>query len=568
MKLINLILSAALAAGVAANSFGSVFFSIDLGTLQDENGEALVGAGMLYLVASTDDDTFSLPSDGSIIDGASDDEIVAFWDLSAESSQGGEYIVASGAVPFGDTWEAGNDLAILWFPNLTVANQGPAAGEPYGFYRNTSDSGAGDVWEMPENGTLLHSLKFFPDISNPLVEAGDVPSFVASAGFGAGETAGSPTPPTNIATNENAPGTVSFNWAGAAAPGGGYRIERKLAGGSDWTVLGTVGSEATSFDDPSVGRGKDYDYRLVAINGFDSVASSSAKIQSLRSSLANIATRGRIGSGAEALILGFVIEGTGPIDILATAKGPDLANVGISNFALDPTVSLFPFGVTAPDVQNDDWGADAAAIGDFVDRSFAQAIADSNSKDAALAFSPDGTQLFTAIVNDNENANGVGLVEVFDASGTSRNGVAPNDSQNRLVNVATRGFVGTGADVLIAGFIVDGVVDSKLLLRGLGPSIAGLSGTLENPTITLFRTDFTQPGFPQIEVATNDDWEDDPTKVDEIIAVSNDVGAAVLNTGSKDSILLVDAMPGLYSFVLSGVSEGTGIGLVEVFLAD
>ena len=235
---------------------------------------------------------------------------------------------------------------------------------------------------------------------------------------------------------------------------------------------------------------------------------------------------------------------------------------------MDPTISLFPFGATDPDAQSDDWGADAATISDFVDRSFAQAIVDDTSKDAALAFSPEGTQLFTAIVNDNENANGVGLVEVFDASGTSRNGVAPNDATNRLVNVATRGFVGTGADVLIAGFIVDGAVDSKLLLRGLGPSIAGLSGTLEDPTITLFRTDFTQPGFPQVEVATNDDWEDDPTKVDEIIAVSNDVGAAVLNSGSKDSILLVDAVPGLYSFVLSGVNDATGIGLVEVFLAD
>lgn len=568
MKLTKLILTGALAACIASKALGSVFFSIDLGTLQDENGDPLVGAGMLYLVATTDDDTFSLPSAGSIIDGASDDEIVASWDLSAESSQGGEYIVTSGAVPFGDDWEAGNDLAILWFPNLTLANQTPADGEAYGFYRNTTENGAGDDWEMPEDGTLLHSLKFFPDVSNPLVDAGDVPSFVASAGLGAGQPAGSPTPPTNVATNEDNPGTVNFNWAGASVPGGGYRIERKLAGGSDWTVLGTVGSEATSFDDDSVGRGKDYDYRLVAINGFDSVVSSSAQIQSLRSSLANIATRGRIGSGAEALILGFVIEGTGPIDILATAKGPDLANVGISNFALDPSISLFPFGASAPDADNDDWGGQAAAINDFVDTSFAQPIADQASKDAALAFSPEGTQLFTAIVNDNENANGVGLVEVFDASGTSRNNVAPNDAQNRLVNVATRGFVGTGADVLIAGFIVDGAVDSKLLLRGLGPSIAGLTGTLEDPTITLFRTDFTQPGFPQIEVATNDDWEDDPSKVDEIIAVSNDVGAAVLDSGSKDAILLVDAIPGLYSFVLSGVSDTTGIGLVEVFLAD
>ena len=568
MKLNKLIFSGALAACIATNSIGSVFFSLDLGALQDEGGVPLDGSGMLYLVVSTDDDTFSLPSDGSIIDGASDDAIVATWDLSAESTTGGEYIVTSGAVPFGDDWEAGNDLAILWFPNLTVANQVPSAGEPYGFYRNTTENGVGDAWEMPEDGTLLHSLKFFPDVSNPLVDAGDVPSFVASAGFAAGQPAGSPTAPTSVATNENNPGTVNFNWDGAAVPGGGYRIERKLASGSDWTVLGTVGSDATSYDDPSVGRGKDYDYRLVAINGFDSVVSSSAQIQSLRSSLANIATRGRIGSGAEAMILGFVIEGSGPIDILATAKGPQLANVGISNFALDPSISLFPFGASEPDAQSDDWGADAAAINDFVDRSFAEAFADETSKDAALAFSPEGTQLFTAIVNDSENANGVGLVEVFDATGTSRNGVAPNDATNRLVNVATRGFVGTGADVLIAGFIVDGAVDSKLLLRGLGPSIAGLSGTLEDPTITLFRTDFTQPGFPQVEVATNDDWEDDPTKVDEIIAVSNDVGAAVLDSGSKDSILLVDAIPGLYSFVLSGVSDGTGIGLVEVFLAD
>ena len=46
------------------------------------------------------------------------------------------------------------------------------------------------------------------------------------------------------------------------------------------------------------------------------------------------------------------------------------------------------------------------------------------------------------------------------------------------------------------------------------------------------------------------------------------MGAAVLNSGSKDSILLVDAVPGLYSFVLSGVNDATGIGLVEVFLAD
>jgi len=567
MKMNKLITIGVLAAILATNAWGSVFFTVDVGSLQDENGEALVTEGMLYLISAGPDGSFSLPTEGSIT-GTGDDTIAASWDLSAESSTQGEYIVSSGEVMFDASWEAGQELAILWFPNLTVGNQSPAANEAYGFYRNTSVNGIGDAWELPEDGTLLHSLKFFTDGQNPLVNDSDVPALLAAAGLGVGQPAGPPEAPTTVATNEDDPGTVTFEWEGASVPGGAYRVERKLAGGSDWTVLGSVEAGQSSFDDPSVGRGKDYEYRLVAINGFDSVASSESTIQSLRSSLANIATRGVLGSGAEALILGFVIEGTGPIDILATAKGPELANQGISNFALDPTISLFPFGASDPDAQNDDWGAQSSAVGDFVERSFAEAFSSETSKDAALAFSPEGTQLFTAIVNDNENANGVGLVEVFDATGTSRNGVAPNDAQNRLVNVATRGFVGTGNDVLIAGFIVDGQVDSKLLLRGLGPSIEGLSGTLEDPTITLFRTDFTQPGFPQIEVATNDDWDDDPAKVDEIIAVSNDVGAAELDPDAKDSIILVDAIPGLYSFVLSGVSDGTGIGLVEVFLAD
>ncbi len=564
MKLNKLIFSGALAACLAVNSLGSVFFSIDLGTLQDENGDPLVGAGMLYLVASTDDDSFSLPSNGSIVDGASDDEIVATWDLSSESSQGGEYIVTSGAVPFGDNWEAGNDLAILWFPNLTPGNQTPGDGEPYGFYRNTSENGAGDAWEMPENGTLLHSLKFFPDVSNPLVDAGDIPSFVASAGLGAGQPAGSPTAPSSVASNENNPGTVNFNWEGADVPGGGYRIERKFVGGSDWTILGTVDGAATSFDDDSVGRGKDYEYRLVAINGFDSVVSSSTQIQSLRSSLANLSTRGKILGGDRTMILGFVIAGAGPIDLLARAQGPELVNQGLSDVALDPTISLFPFGASDPTEVNDDWGADQLddikAL--FSPRTNALPTSDESSKDAALALNLEGTQLFTAIAGDNENSEGLALVELFDATEA-----APNDAQNRLINLSTRGFVGTGNDVLIAGFTVKGQVDSKLLIRGLGPSI-GINGTLNDPQIALFRTTFTQNGPVNEEIGKNDDWEDSPNNIDEIISVSERVGATVPDSGSKDATLLVDVEPGLYSFILSGVDSGTGIGLVEVFLAD
>ena len=105
------------------------------------------------------------------------------------------------------------------------------------------------------------------------------------------------------------------------------------------------------------------------------------------------------------------------------------------------------------------------------------------------------------------------------------------------------------------------------MIRGLGPSI-GINGTLDDPQIALFRTTFTQNGPVNEEIGKNDDWEDSPNNIDEIISVSERVGATVPDSGSKDATLLVDVEPGLYSFILSGVDSGTGIGLVEVFLAD
>jgi hypothetical protein len=567
MKMKNIISFGAVASMFASGAFGSFGVTVDVGSLQDEGGVDLVQKGMLYLVSGGVDGEFSLPEAGGIVGAGSDDAIVESWDLTSEVSAGGEYIIGSGEVSFAGLVE-GQSLAILWFPNLTESNQVPAASEAYGFYRSADGSG-GDSWVIPTDGTLLHSLKFFAGASLLLSES-DVPPFLAAAAFAAGEDAGPPV--INLAglsTAEPAPGTVTFGWNGTTAPGGAFNVERRLQGGVDWTVLGSVGGDVVSFDDSDIGRGKNYEYRLVAVNGFGSETSAAQSIETLRSSLANIATRGLIRGGAEAMILGFVIKGTGPIELLATAKGPELVNQGIINFAQDPTIALFPFGASVADVENDDWGStQPTEIKNLVDRTYANAFTDQASKDAALAFAPEGTQLFTAIVTDNANSNGIGLVEVFDATGTSRNnGALPNDAQNRLVNVATRGYVGTVDDVLIAGFIVDGEVDSKLLLRGLGPSINDLEGTLEDPTITLYYVDWSQGGI-NVPVATNDNWDDSANNVDEIIAVSSAVGAAKLVPGAKDSILLVDLIPGQYSFILSGVNGGTGIGLVEVFLAD
>ncbi|MGY8694500.1 MAG: hypothetical protein ACKVGW_09930, partial [Verrucomicrobiia bacterium] len=418
----NIISFGVVASIFASGAFGSFGVTIDVGSLQDEGGVDLVQKGMLYLVSGGVDGEFSLPEAGGIVGAGSDDSIVESWDLTSEVSAGGEYIIGSGEVSFAGLVE-GQSLAILWFPNLTEANQVPAASEAYGFYRSADGSG-GDSWAIPTDGTLLHSLKFFAGAS-PLLSESDVPPFLAAAAFAAGEDAGPPV--INLAglsTGEPAPGTVTFGWNGTTAPGGAFNVERRLQGGVDWTILGSVGGDVESFDDSDIGRGKDYEYRLVAVNGFGEEMTAAQSIETLRSTLANIATRGVLGSGDQALILGFVIKGEGPIDILTRAQGPELGKLIDATTAIDPEMTLVETDWTSGSPvnieigSNDNWGdTQLAEIKELFDpETFAQPNSDDASLDAGMALNLDSTRLFTVVVNDKGDANGLAIVEVFDKS--------------------------------------------------------------------------------------------------------------------------------------------------------
>ena len=75
---------------------------------------------------------------------------------------------------------------------------------------------------------------------------------------------------------------------------------------------------------------------------------------------------------------------------------------------------------------------------------------------------------YTAKVRGNGSLTGVGLVEVYDADDP-----AERLPTAKVVNIATRGEVGTGGDILIAGFVVSGDVPKRILIRGIGPQLAG-----------------------------------------------------------------------------------------------
>ena len=125
------------------------------------------------------------------------------------------------------------------------------------------------------------------------------------------------------------------------------------------------------------------------------------------------------------------------------------------------------------------------------------------------------------------------------------NGVAAN----ALLNISTRTQVGTGDNVLIAGFIVQGNEPKKVILRGIGPSLP-MDGRITNPILEL-------RGSGGL-IFSNDDWMDSPQRqqiIDSTIPPTNDLESAIVAT----------LYPGAYTTILGGANGATGIGLVEVY---
>lgn len=265
--------------------------------------------------------------------------------------------------------------------------------------------------------------------------------------------------------------------------------------------------------------------------------------------LVNLSVRSSAGSGSETLTVGFVVgEGaTGSTkSLLVRAIGPTLGNFGVANALPDPALILAP--VDEPAIaQNDNWGGDqnlvnlSSSVGAF-------ALEDGESRDAALATSI-GNGPFTAQVAGASTASGIALVEVYDADDLA---------SPRLVNISARSRVGTGADVLIAGFVLKGPGSTRLLIRAVGPTLEGfgVTGVLPDPTLTIRQLDNSAV------LGTNDNWTGDAT----LKAAFTTSGAFALpNDNSLDAALMVELPPGAYTATVADSANREGVALVEVY---
>ena len=250
--------------------------------------------------------------------------------------------------------------------------------------------------------------------------------------------------------------------------------------------------------------------------------------------LANISTRMQVLTGNDVLIGGFIIGGSAPKTVVVRARGPSLVPFGIANALANPTLQLLS-GATVI-ATNDDWGqaTNAAAIQ-------SSGFAPTNAQESAVLVTL-APGAYTAIVAGAGGTSGVGIVEVFEVDRLDM----------PLINIATRGQVLTGNDVMIGGFVIQGTRPQTVLVRARGPSLAaaGVANPLANPVLQLFAG--------ATPIATNDNWQSATNQ-----AAISASGFAPGNT--LEAAILVTLQPGAYTAIVTGSGGGTGVGIVEVF---
>lgn len=254
----------------------------------------------------------------------------------------------------------------------------------------------------------------------------------------------------------------------------------------------------------------------------------------------NLSTRLRVQTDDNVGIGGFIITGGNPKHLLIRAIGPSLTQFGIPDALADPVLELhgpIPFVTVTDDNWRDDPLQEIAII--------ATGIPPANNLEAAIDATLD-PGAYTAVVKGKNNSSGVGLIEVYDLS---------QAALAKLSNISTRAFAGTENNVVIAGFILGhSNGDDRIVVRGIGPSLAaaGVPNVLENPTLELHDVNGAL-------LLANNDWMDDPVQAAELSA------AGLAPTNNLESGLSATLSPGLYTALLEGLNNSTGVGLIEVY---
>jgi len=251
----------------------------------------------------------------------------------------------------------------------------------------------------------------------------------------------------------------------------------------------------------------------------------------------NISTRLRIDATQKVGIGGFIITGNAPKKVILRAIGPSLRQAGLENALRDPRLALHGAG-NEPIASNDNWQDDAASAAELA----ATGLAPADQLESALVVTLSPGH-YTAVIDGTDGSAGTALVEIYD-------GDLPADSE--LANISTLGFVGTGNDVLIAGFVIGGPQFGEVVLRALGRSLTefGVTNAIQDPTLQLYDANGS--------ITQNDDWE----------TTGDSIPLLLRPTDRHEAVVKASLPPGHYTAIVEGKDATTGVALVEAYSLD
>src|SRR5437773_2488675 len=132
----------------------------------------------------------------------------------------------------------------------------------------------------------------------------------------------------------------------------------------------------------------------------------------------------------------------------------------------------------------------------------------------------------------------------------------PSPSTSHFANISTRMNVGTGNNVMIAGFIVSGSQSKTVIVRALGPTLGsyGVGNALSDPMLELHDSSGAT-------IATNDDWQTGSQ-------ASQISSSGYAPNNSNESALIATLAAGAYTAIVRGYNNSTGVALFEVYELD
>ena len=271
------------------------------------------------------------------------------------------------------------------------------------------------------------------------------------------------------------------------------------------------------------------------------------------STLGNISARAFVQTGDNVMIGGFMVQGTEPKRVIIRAIGPELTQYGVPDALANPTLELHD-DTGALIASNNNWAT--TIIGGIIFSNQVHEIQASGYvpgdplESAIIADLKEGN--YTAVVSGLNNTTGVALVEVYELS---------PETNSILGNISARGYVQTGENVMIGGFMVQGTEPKRVIIRAIGPELTqyGVPDALANPTLELHDDTGAL-------IASNNNWA---TTIIGGIITSNQVheiqASGYVPGDPLESAIIADLSAGNYTAIVRGVNDTTGVALVEVY---